>query len=275
MDQAERDYTAVIETYLGWRLGVFLVLLLTMLAAERLRPRRREATQWRVRWPSNFGLVIVSSVLMLAIPVSAIAAAMLAQDRSWGLLNQIGAPAAVNLMVGMVLLDLAIYWQHRAMHVWRWLWPLHRVHHTDTVLDASSGLRFHPAEILLSMLWKSLVVLAIGAQPLTVLVYEIALNACSLFNHANWHLPRAADRVLRWVLVTPDMHRVHHSVRADETNSNFGNGASVWDRLFGTYVARPRAGNRHMRIGLEHWRDVAAQRLDRLLLQPWAGGRDS
>lgn len=265
----------MIETHLAWRLGVFVALLLAMLAAERLRPRRREAAQWRLRWPSNFGLPLVSNGLLLAVPVSAVAAAVLAQDRGWGLLNVLQVSVWMNLIVGLALLDLAIYWQHRALHAWSWLWPLHRVHHTDTVLDASSGLRFHPVEILLSMLWKALVVLAIGAHPLTVVVYEIALNACSLFNHANWHLPRAVDRVLRWVLVTPDMHRVHHSVRPEETNSNFGNGASIWDHVFGTYVARPRAGHRHMRIGLEQSRDAAAQRLDRLLLQPWLGKRDS
>lgn len=254
---------------LAWRFGVFVAVLLAMLAAERLRPRRREPAHRRRRWRDNFGLSALSTLLLAAMPVSALAAGCLAQRQGFGLLQWLAAPAWLQLLAGVVLLDLAIYWQHRALHALPWLWPLHRVHHTDTVLDASSGLRFHPGESLASMLWKAAVVLAIGAAAQTVLVYEIALNACSLFNHANWRLPRAVDARLRRWLVTPDMHRVHHSVLPSETNRNFGNGLAVWDRLFGTYLPQPRHGQRGMRIGLSGWRDPALQRFDRLLLQPW------
>jgi sterol desaturase/sphingolipid hydroxylase (fatty acid hydroxylase superfamily) len=171
----------------------------------------------------------------------------------------------------VILLDLAIYLQHVLFHAVPTLWRLHRMHHADLEIDVSTGLRFHPIEILLSMVVKLALVIALGAPALSVLIFEVLLNATSMFNHSNIYIPESVDCIIRWFIVTPDMHRVHHSIQARETNSNFGFNLPWWDRLFGTYRAQPAAGHEGMTIGIEQFRDPRELRLDRMLLQPFRG----
>jgi sterol desaturase/sphingolipid hydroxylase (fatty acid hydroxylase superfamily) len=250
------------------RLSVFAAVLVAMAALEHAFPRRPQGLGWR-RWPSNFGLVAVSTALLrLVAPAGAVGIAVWAESRGLGLFPALGVPWWVAAPVAVLLLDLLIYVQHRVFHAVPLLWRLHRVHHADPELDASSGLRFHPVEILLSLGIKGVAVVALGAPAEAVLVFEVLLNATSLFNHANVAIPAWLDRPLRWVLVTPDMHRVHHSEIRAETDSDFGFCLSVWDRMFGTYVAEPAAGQLGMVIGVEGYRDAAQQRIDRLLVQP-------
>ena len=249
------------------RLGVFVGTLALMLTLERLLPRRADAPQRRLRWPANLSLSLIDALLLrVLLPLAAYGVALLAQQRGWGLFNQWPLPHWLAVTLAWLLLDCAIYWQHRAMHALPLLWRLHRVHHTDTVFDTTTALRFHPLEILLSMLWKMALVLALGAPPLAVLLFEVALNAAALFNHGNIRL--RGDRWLRLLLATPDFHRVHHSVRPLETDSNYANLLSIWDYLFRSYRAQPQAGHHAMTIGLERWREPAAQHLPALLALP-------
>jgi sterol desaturase/sphingolipid hydroxylase (fatty acid hydroxylase superfamily) len=203
------------------------------------------------------------------LPTAAVGVALEAESGHWGLLGLTGWPAWVKILLGIVTLDLAIYLQHVLFHAVPALWRLHRMHHADLDFDVSTGVRFHPIEILLSMLIKIVVVAAIGIPALGVLAFEILLNATSLFNHGNVRLPTAIDAVLRRILVTPDMHRVHHSIEPAETNSNFGFNFAFWDRLFGTYRARPAAGHAGMTIGVPQFRDHRELWLDRMLTQPF------
>ena len=205
-------------------------------------------------------------------PTTAVGLALLAQTRGFGLFNVIAAPAWIGVAASVVILDLAIYLQHVLFHAVPALWRLHRMHHADLEFDVSTGLRFHPIEILLSMLIKFAVVAALGAPALLVLIFEVLLNASSMFNHANIRIPLGVDRILRWLVVTPDMHRVHHSILARETNSNFGFNLPWWDRLFGTYRPQPAAGHEAMTIGIEQFRDPRELWLDRMLAQPFRGG---
>lgn len=253
------------------RAAVFFLLLALMLALERWRPKRRTDLRRGLRWPANFGLMAVNAAVLFALPVAAVGSSLWAARHGVGLLNMLRPPGWLAVALGWLLLDAAIYWQHRALHEIGWLWPLHRPHHTDVEFDASTALRFHPAEIALSMLFKCAVVIALGAPPLAVLLFETALNGLALFNHANLHLPAGLDRILRRLLVTPDMHRVHHSVHRVEHDSNYGNALSWWDHLFGSYTPAPRDGHAAMRIGLEQFRDDGEQRLLPLLRQPLAG----
>lgn len=254
------------------RLSVFAVVLVAMALLERGFPRRPQRLSWR-RWPSNLGLVALSSgLLRLLAPAGAVGVALWAEARGLGLFPALGLPFWVAAPLAVVLLDLLIYAQHRVFHAVPLLWRLHRVHHADPELDASSGLRFHPVEILLSLGVKAAAVVALGAPPEAVLAFEVLLNATSMFNHANVAIPGWLDRPLRWVLVTPDMHRIHHSEIREETDSDFGFCLSWWDRLFGTYRAEPRLGQLGMVIGIEGWREDAEQRLDRLLAQPFRRG---
>jgi sterol desaturase/sphingolipid hydroxylase (fatty acid hydroxylase superfamily) len=253
------------------RLSVFAAVLLAMAALEHAFPRRPQRLAWR-RWPSNLGLVAVATgLLRLVAPAGAVGIAIWAESRGLGLFPMLGVPFWVAVPVAVLLLDLLIYVQHRVFHAVPVLWRLHRVHHADPELDASSGLRFHPVEILLSLGIKGVAVVALGAPPEAVLVFEVLLNATSLFNHANVAIPRWLDTPLRWVLVTPDMHRVHHSEIKRETDSDFGFCLSVWDRIFGTYVAEPEKGQLGMVIGVEGYRADEQQRIDRLLAQPFKG----
>jgi sterol desaturase/sphingolipid hydroxylase (fatty acid hydroxylase superfamily) len=197
--------------------------------------------------------------------------ALIANARALGLFNEVQLPAWIAVVASVILLDLAIYFQHVLFHAVPVLWRLHRMHHADLDIDVTTGLRFHPIEILLSMVIKLAVVIALGAPALAVLLFEVLLNATSLFNHSNVRIPERFDGVLRWVVVTPDMHRVHHSILLRETNSNFGFNLPWWDRLFGTYRPQPAAGQESMTIGIEQFRDPRELGLDRMLLQPFRG----
>lgn len=251
------------------RLTVFAAVLLAMVALEHAFPRRAQRLSWR-RWPSNLGLVALSSLLLrLVAPAGAVGVALWAESQGLGLFRWLDVPFWVAAPVAVLLLDLLIYFQHRVFHAVPVLWRLHRVHHADPELDASSGLRFHPVEILLSLAIKAVAVTLLGAPAEAVLVFEVLLNATAMFNHANVALPGWLDRPLRWLLVTPDMHRVHHSEIERETNSDFGFCLSCWDRIFGTYIAEPEKGQLGMVIGIEGYRADPEQRLDRLLVQPF------
>jgi sterol desaturase/sphingolipid hydroxylase (fatty acid hydroxylase superfamily) len=245
--------------------GVFAVLALWEVAA----PRRNQAIGRAWRWPNNLGVVIVDSlVLRIIFPAAAVGMAIFAEERGWGLLNVVAFPAWAEILIAFLVLDLAIYLQHVLFHAVPALWRLHRMHHADLEFDVTTGVRFHPVEILLSMLIKFAVVAALGAPPLAVLLFEIVLNATSMFSHGNIRIPSSIDRWLRWIVVTPDMHRVHHSIERKETDSNFGFNLPWWDRLFGTYRQAPQAGHEGMTIGISQFRDPRELRLDRMLVQP-------
>jgi sterol desaturase/sphingolipid hydroxylase (fatty acid hydroxylase superfamily) len=253
---------------LGFFLGVFVVMALWEVAA----PRRVRQVSRRLRWPSNLGLVVLNTVLMRVVyPTAAVGLALLAEQRGWGLLNNIAPPGPLAILLSVVLLDLAIYVQHVMFHAVPALWRLHRMHHADLDFDVTTGARFHPIEIFLSMAIKMAVVAALGPPAVAVLIFEVVLNATAMFNHGNVRLPIGLDGVLRWLVVTPDMHRVHHSVIPRETNSNFGFNLPWWDRLFGTYRAQPAAGHDAMIIGIEQFREPRDLRLDRMLVQPLRG----
>ncbi|HKY91692.1 MAG TPA: sterol desaturase family protein [Nevskiaceae bacterium] len=232
-------------------------------------PRRLSDPQRPLRWMGNFALVGIGTALTLAASLSATAAALWAERAELGLFNKYAWPAAVEFAIAWLFLDLALYAQHRAFHEIRWLWPWHRVHHSDVEFDVTTGLRFHPGEVLLVQAWKIATVLALGAPWLAVLVYDVALSSFFVFAHANLRLPSALDRVLRLLVITPEFHRVHHSVHRDEHDRNYGNLLSIWDRLFRSYQADPRDGHRDMRIGLPGFRLPAQQRVMALLGQPF------
>jgi len=253
------------------RLGCFSALLLLLMLAEHHWPRRRRRySRWQ-RWPSNLGLVVLNSlVLRLLFPLTATGLALWAQQAGWGLLNQLPLPAAVSIALSVLLLDLLIYWQHRLFHRLPLLWRLHRVHHADPDYDVTTGNRFHPLEILLSMALKCLAILLLGVPPAAVVLFEVILNAMAMFNHSNLALPEKADRWLRRLLVTPDMHRVHHSILEREHHHNFGFNLAIWDRLFGSYLAQPDAGHLNMVIGLADCQEPEwNRRLDGMLRLPW------
>ncbi|MDE2155216.1 MAG: sterol desaturase family protein [Xanthomonadaceae bacterium] len=251
------------------RLWLFLALLALLGIAERLRPRHAAAPRRWQRWRVNLGLGLINTLcLRLLLPWLAVDAAGWAQAANVGVLHMLRVPPWPAAVIAFVALDLAIYAQHRLMHRIGALWRLHRVHHTDMALDVSSGVRFHPVEILLSMGIKIAVVLLLGAAPLAVLAFEIVLSSFALLTHANVDLPVALDRRLRWIFVTPDMHRIHHSVVPAEHDSNFGFHVSWWDRLFGSYRDAPAAPQSSMPLGLERYRDDRSQQLLALLRQP-------
>jgi sterol desaturase/sphingolipid hydroxylase (fatty acid hydroxylase superfamily) len=254
------------------RLAFFLGVFAAMAGLEALLPRRERSVSRWIRWPSNLGIVAVNTVLLrILFPTAAVGLALLGEARGWGLLNALALPSWLSLVLAVLLLDLVIYLQHVMFHAVPALWRLHRMHHADLDFDVTTGARFHPIEILLSMGLKLAAVAALGAPALAVLVFEVLLNATAMFNHANLRIPGALDRVLRWVIVTPDMHRVHHSVVPRETNSNFGFNLPWWDRLLGTYRAQPAAGHQAMTIGLEQFRAPRELWLDRMLVQPFRG----
>ncbi|MDE0459932.1 MAG: sterol desaturase family protein [Chromatiales bacterium] len=249
-------------------LGVFVLVALWEIAA----PRRALRASKAVRWTSNIGIVVLDTALVrLVFPAAAAGVAAVVGSLGWGLFNVLAWPMWVEVLLAVIVLDLVIYWQHAMFHAVPGLWRLHMVHHADLDIDVTTGVRFHPFEILLSMAIKMAAITALGAAPLAVILFEIALGATSIFNHGNVVLPPALDRLLRLVVVTPDMHRVHHSVVADETNSNFGFNLPWWDRLFGTYRAQPAAGHERMTIGLEQFRDPRRQWLWHMLALPFTG----
>ena len=264
------------ETILGSepaiRLTAFLGVLAAMALWEIAAPRRRRDIPRVIRWTNNLALVVIdTAILRLTFPILAVGLAVLAEERGWGLFNNLDISLWLVILVSMVLLDLAIYLQHVMFHAVPALWRLHRMHHADLDFDATTGLRFHPVEILMSMAIKLAVVAALGPPAIAVLLFEVILNATALFNHANINLPSSVDRWLRWIVVTPDMHRVHHSIDPRETNSNYGFNLPWWDRLLGTYVAQPAKGHTDMDIGIEQFRTPRDLWIDRMLIQPVRG----
>lgn len=262
------DFTPAYEPAI--RITAFIAIFAAMALWEILWPRRGSELSRSQRWPHNLALLLVDIVAVRVLaPGAAIAIAMFGETSGWGLLNVLALPGLLSLLLGVVFLDLAMYFQHVTFHAVPALWRLHRVHHADLHIDVTTGTRFHPLEILISTGIKCAAVAAIGAPAIAVLVFEVLLNATAVFNHANVRLPLSMDRWLRWIVVTPDMHRVHHSTNYNESSSNFGFNAPWWDRLFGTYRAQPAAGHERMVIGVDAFRSAADQRIDRLLLQPW------
>lgn len=256
------------------RFSIFAAVFVIMAALELAIPKRELGHSKAHRWFTNIvigGLdsLIVRLMATLIIPLAAVAAAMWAAAQGWGLLNWLAWPIWLEILVAIVVLDLAIYGQHVASHKIPILWRLHRVHHSDVDIDVTTAIRFHPIEIALSMLWKIVVVLALGAPPEAVVVFEVILNGCAMFNHSNVALPAGLDRVLRTLIVTPDMHRVHHSIDRREHDSNYGFNLSIWDRMFATYVAQPRQGHRGMTIGLSAFQSKAPTGLGWSLLLPF------
>jgi sterol desaturase/sphingolipid hydroxylase (fatty acid hydroxylase superfamily) len=238
--------------HMGFSFGVFTL----MAVWELLAPRRSLTVSKVVRWTNNLGLVILNTaILRLLFPAAAVGVAMFTSAHGWGVLNHFAVPLPVAVVLSLVALDFIIYLQHVLMHAVPVLWRLHRVHHADPDYDVTTGSRFHPIEIVLSMLIKFAAIVVLGAPPLAVVIFEIILNAMSLFNHGNVRLPLAIDRVLRLVVVTPDMHRVHHSVEDNEANSNFGFNLSIWDRICGTYIDQPQEGHPAMTIGIKDYRE--------------------
>jgi sterol desaturase/sphingolipid hydroxylase (fatty acid hydroxylase superfamily) len=255
------------------RLAAFAGVLVLMAAWEMIAPRRQQAAERPLRWSSNLGIVLVDTLLVrILVPTTAVGVALLAEQEGWGLFHAFAVPGSLAVVVCVILLDLVIYLQHVLFHAVPALWRVHRMHHADLAFDVTTGVRFHPVEILLSMLIKLAVVAALGAPALAVLIFEVLLNATSMFNHGNVRLAERVDRILRFIVVTPDMHRVHHSADAPETNSNFGFNLPWWDRMFGTYRPQPQAGHDAIRIGIEQFRDRSELRLDRMLLQPFREG---
>lgn len=251
------------------RLGCFAGVLLLMVVWEAVMPHRTQSIARLHRWPNNLGVVVLNTLaLRLVFPLAGVGMALLAQSKGWGLLNLLPISPWIAVPVAVLLLDLAIYGQHVAFHLMPWLWRLHRMHHADLEFDVTTGLRFHPGEIVLSTAIKLAAILMLGAPALAVLLFEVLLNATSMFNHGNVRLPLPLDRVLRFLVVTPDMHRVHHSIDRRETDSNFGFNLPWWDCLFGTYRAQPALGHDNMVLGIDSFRDARELRLDRMLLQP-------
>jgi len=241
------------------RLGFFIGMLVIMATWEFAAPRRALTVSRALRWANNLGLVFLNSLLLrLVFPAAAVGVAALAAEQGWGLFNYFDTPAWLAVLVSVVVMDFIIWLQHVMVHAVPLLWRLHRVHHADLDYDFTTGARFHPIEIFLSMGIKFATILLLGPPVVAVIVFEVLLNAMAMFNHGNVGLPAWLDRPLRWLVVTPDMHRVHHSVEDDETNSNFGFNLSCWDRLFGTYRDQPRAGHEGMTIGIHGYRSIAA-----------------
>jgi sterol desaturase/sphingolipid hydroxylase (fatty acid hydroxylase superfamily) len=256
------------------RLAVFASVFLALAAIEVLRPKRRQSVSKARRWMTNLGIAGIDTLILrimaaLAVPVAAVAAAFFAKEQGIGLLNQVDWPAWIKVAIALLVLDLAIWAQHLASHKVPIFWRLHQVHHADRDIDVTTAVRFHPVEIALSMLWKIVVVVPLGASPFAVFLFEVILNACAMFNHANIALPPWLDRLLRIFVVTPDMHRVHHSVLWSEHNRNYGFNLSVWDRLFRTYLAEPRHGQQGMTIGLPPYQSEAPTRLGWSLWLPF------
>ena len=257
--------------------SVFFFGILGIMALwERLSPSRRLSVSKPLRWGSNLGLVVLNTVLLRAgFPLAAVGFAAIAAEQGWGLLNVVALPGWLAILLSVMALDLVIYWQHVMFHALPTLWRLHKVHHADRDFDVTTGLRFHPVEIFLSMGIKIAAIALLGAPPVAVLIFEVLLNATAMFNHGNVSLPRSVDRLLRWVVVTPDMHRIHHSVIVQETNSNYGFNLPWWDYLFGTYRARPAKGNQGMTIGLtEYQNTLRVAQLPWVLLLPFSRQTD-
>jgi len=248
------DY--LVDHEVAIRLSFFFGIFTIMGIWEILSPRRTLTASKAIRWGNNIALVFLNSfVLRLLFPAAAVGMAALASQQGWGIFNYFEMPFVIATVVSVIALDFIIYLQHVMVHAVPALWRLHRVHHADPDIDVTTGARFHPIEIILSMLIKFATIMVLGPPVIAVIIFEVLLNATAMFNHSNVKIPVAIDRVLRLFVVTPDMHRVHHSVEDDEANSNFGFNLPWWDRLFGTYRDQPRAGHEHMRIGIHQYHD--------------------
>lgn len=254
----------------GFRLAAFSAVFGLMALWEFVAPRRERTLARSARWPANLAVAALNATLLRwLLPTTAVAFASLLETRHAGLLPALQLPGWITMVIALVLLDLTIYFQHVLFHAVPALWRLHRMHHADVEVDATNGLRFHPLEIALSMGLKFAVIAALGPPAAAVVVFEIVLNALALFNHANVYLPVRLDRVLRILVVTPDMHRIHHSWHAMEHDHNYGFNLSCWDRLFGSYLAQPRDGQTGMTLGLPILREPYWRRLDHMLVQPF------
>jgi sterol desaturase/sphingolipid hydroxylase (fatty acid hydroxylase superfamily) len=252
------------------RVGCYAAVFASMSLWEWWAPRRALSVGRRPRWPGNLGILAVDIMAVrLLVPTAAVGVALLTDSRGWGLFNLIGLPVWASILIGVIALDLVIYTQHVIFHHVPALWRLHRMHHADLDIDVTTGVRFHPLEILLSLAIKMAAVAALGVPAPAVLFFEVLLNATSMFNHSNVALPPRLEPIARWIVVTPQMHQVHHSILQAETDSNFGFNLPWWDRLFGTYCAKPSAGEQKIVIGLPIFRDIAELNIVRLLTQPF------
>ncbi|OBT12167.1 sterol desaturase [Vibrio sp. UCD-FRSSP16_10] len=252
------------------RMSIFVTVLLTCALAEYFKPRRKLSQSKPVRWANNLGLTGLNSLLIyLTMPLLAIEAAMWAHQQQIGLFNQLAIAPLIAIIACVLILDCVIYWQHRLFHSMPLLWRLHKVHHADQDIDVTTGARFHPIEIGLSMVIKIAVTVSLGIPVIAIIVFEIMLNASAMFNHSNIRLPSKIDALIRRIIVTPDMHRVHHSTIRSETDSNYGFFLSTWDHLFNSYQAQPKLGHKSMHIGISQFRRPQEQRIDKMLTQPF------
>ena len=268
------DINAFITSHeVGIRLGFFFGIFAVMAVWELITPRRVLTVSKPLRWFSNIGIVFLNSfVVRLLFPAAAVGMALFAQQHGWGVFNYFRLPTLFTVIASVAVLDFMIYLQHVMVHAVPVLWRLHRMHHADLDFDVTTGARFHPLEIILSMLIKFAVIAVLGPPAVAVIIFEVLLNVTAMFNHGNVRIPPALDAALRWFVVTPDMHRVHHSVEDDETNSNFGFNLPWWDRLFGTYKAQPRAGHEAMQIGINTFRSPKqCEQLPGMLMIPFMG----
>ncbi len=272
-EQAMTFYEFIMENEKTIRLSFFLGILSIMAIWEIIAPRRALTVSKVLRWSNNLGLVFFNSfILRLIFPAAAVGMAAFATDHGWGLLNYYQLPPLAAIIISIIAMDFIIYLQHVLVHAVPALWRLHRVHHADLDYDVTTGARFHTLEIILSMLIKFATIVVLGAPVVAVIIFEVTLNAMAMFNHGNVGLPKSLDKFLRLFIVTPDMHRVHHSIEDDETNSNFGFNLSWWDRLFGTYREQPRAGHKGMTIGIHKFRDTKqATWITGMLAMPFMG----
>jgi len=254
------------------RLSVAVGIFTVMVIWEVYSPRRQQQVSRQQRWPVNLGLAVFNMVLMrITIGGLAYSAALIAGENGYGLLNMWQLPDVVRIISTLLVLDFAIYGQHIVMHKWPLMWRLHKIHHSDLEFDATTAVRFHPLEILLSMLYKAVCIVLIGAHPGAVIAFEVILNAAATFNHSNIAIPEAIDKKLRWLLITPDMHRIHHSAEPAETDSNYGFSISWWDRLCKTYTAEPKLPQTTLTIGLKSYRKQAGLSFNRLIVIPFEG----
>ena len=262
----------ILNNEMNIRLGFFLGAFALLALCEWVSPKRILTQSKVVRWYSNVGIVVFNVVIVSIIfPLVPVAVAFLAAERDWGVLNFYDVAPSLHIVISLIILDLAIYIQHVMLHALPVFWRLHRMHHADQDFDVTTGIRFHPIEIILSSAIKMVVVILIGAPVIAVVIFEVLINVTAMFNHSNVNLPLALDRVLRLVVVTPDMHRVHHSIMSHENNTNFGFNLPWWDHLFGTYRDQPESGHESMEIGLDLFRTPKDLHLHRLLIQPFTG----
>lgn len=262
----------IIENEISIRLGFFVGIFVFMVSWELMAPRRDLSTSKAMRWLTNIGIVVINTIVVrLLFSAAAVGTAIIASQRNWGIINILEWPAWFAMPFAVITLDFIIYLQHVMFHAVPVLWRLHMVHHADLDLDVTSGARFHPIEIVLSMGIKLPAVVLIGASAEAVVIFEVLLNATAMFNHSNVRIPKQLDLLLRWIIVTPDMHVIHHSVKREETNRNFGFNLPWWDRLLGTYLPEPQKGYLGMTIGLEQFRNPARLGLSKILLLPFTG----